>query len=128
MIRAHVAGVIALLTGSPTVYDGKVPDSTNPPYRVVYANGGLAIVTNTAGDSNCREWSFQTTAVGSTPEQARAVAEKNQTALLDSHPTVSGRTCGPIRHETSRSVERDDDVSPPVFYAVDVWRFMSLPT
>lgn len=128
MIRAHVTAVRALLTAAGlTVYDGKVPDGPAMPYVVVYADGGLAAPDNLASVSTWRMWGFQTTAVGTTADQARLVAEKAQGALLDVTPTVSGRTCGRIQHDTSRDVQRDDDVVPPVMYAVDRWRFNSVP-
>jgi hypothetical protein len=129
VIRAHVNAVKALLSAVPnvTVYDAKVPDNATYPYVVVYADGGLASVNNLAAASSWRDWRFQTTSVGTTPDQARLIAEKAQAALLDATPTVTGRSCGRIQHDVSRDIQRDDDVVPPVLYAVDRWRFSSVP-
>jgi hypothetical protein len=126
MIRAHVAAVKALMTFG-VVYDGVVPDRTTGAYRVLYADSGSIASDDLAHSSTWRQWRFMTTSVGTTPEQARAFAEHAQSELVGVRPTVSGRSCGPIYHDGSRPVDRDDDVSPPLFYAVDSWFFMSTP-
>lgn len=129
MIRAHVDAVLGLLKAVPnlTVYDAMVPDSPQAPYVVVYPDQGAAQPTSFTLASDQRLFRVQTTSVGSDPQQARWVAEKTQGALLDATPAVAGRTTWPIRHELTRPIERDDDVSPPMFYAVDLWRVLTVP-
>lgn len=128
MIRSHVAAVKALLA-TVTLYDGgQVPDNAVLPYAVLYADGGKASVDNLADLATRRDWSFQTTSVGADPDQARWTAEKVQAALVGATPVVAGRTCGRIRHDVSRDAEPDFDVVPPVVYAVDRFRFLSVPS
>jgi len=41
--------------------------------------------------------------------------------LLDAQITT------PIQQLQSQAVRRDDDVDPPLFYAIDVWRYRATP-
>lgn len=126
MIRAHVAGVRALL-GDLRNFVTRADAETALPYVVVHPNQGYADPVNLHLDSDYRTWTFQTTCVGSTAEQAEAAAERVEQRLLDQTPTVTGRVCSPIRKQTSVTVARDEDVKPPVYIARDVWAFVSLP-
>lgn len=116
-----------------TVYDGFVPvDPVSGrlparPYVVVFAPGGRSTVFNLAGVSGDLSASVQTTCVGDTAESCRIVARRVKAALLDVRPAVVGRVSYPIRHEDSQPPTRDDDVQPPVMYAVDRWRTASVP-
>ena len=54
-------------------------------------------------------------------------------ALVDVTPTVSGRSCWPLRVEASQTIREDRDVTIPgtathPLYAVDVYRLMSVPS
>ena len=128
MIRLHAAAVLALIDAQPnvTVYDGQVPNRPVLPYAVMYADQGGAGQSAFSGKSDFRVWRFQTTAVGSTPEQCRWLAERVELALLDVAPVVTGRTCGRIDKLDSQPVRRDDTVDPALFYAVDRWQFLSV--
>lgn len=110
-----------------TVYVSRAPSGAELPYVVLHPDQGRALPSNLAGDSTWRPWRYQTTAVGSTPEQAQWAAEKAEAGLLDRTPTVSGRSCTPVRKEVSVPIARDEDVQPPVFIARDVWVFTSTP-
>ena len=128
MIRTHVAAVKAALQAAGlTAHDGEVPAGASLPYVVLYADQGQASSTRFDAASDRRAFRVQTTSVGGTVEQARWAAEKVQAALLDARLTIPGRATWPLRQETSRPIARDDDVTPPLFYAVDVWRLDSLP-
>lgn len=129
MIRAHVAAVYALLdaVANLNVYDGVVPNTPALPYVVLWANQGAPSSNTVEQASTRRDFTIQTTYVGSTPEQARWAAEKAQGALLDVTPTVAGRQCWPLVVEASQSTRVDLDVDPPVFLSVDVWRLASVP-
>ena len=130
MIRAHVDGVLALLraTANLTVYDGVVPNAPVLPYVVVWSDQGRAEATALAHVSDWRTFTVQTTYVGSTQVQVRALAERVETALLDKRPGVTGRTTGPLTKELTQPVRQDTDVDPPLLYALDVWRVSSVPT
>lgn len=129
MIAAHVDAVRNLVdaVANVTVYDGTVPNSPVLPYVVMYGDQGAAEANAYTEVSSFRRFRVQTTTVAANQPQARALAERVESALLDVRPTVAGRTCVPIRKETSQPVRRDDDVDPPVFYAVDVWVLSSVP-
>jgi hypothetical protein len=129
MIRAHVTAVVGLLdaVANLTVYDGEVPNTPTLPYVVVFSDQGPATRTGFEAVSDRRDFTFQTSAVGSTPEQARWAAEKTSAALLDVTPTVASRTCWPITHLGSQPTRPDLDVDPPVYLAVDQWRLPSIP-
>jgi hypothetical protein len=132
------AAVLALLRADAnlTVHDGKVP--TDPttgklparPYVVVYGppdGDGDRIVDSLSGSSSRSDGVVTTTVVGDTAESVRIVAKRVRAALLDVSPTVTGRSSFPIRVSSSQDVRRDDDVQPPVMYAVDRWLVQSVP-
>lgn len=129
------AAALALLRADVnlTVYDGLVPvDPTTGklptrPYVVIYAPVGRSTVYNLAGQSGALEASIQTTCVGDTAESCRIIGRRVKAVLLDVVPSVVGRVSFPIRHEDSRPIERDDDVQPPVLFAVDRWLTQSVP-
>lgn len=129
MIDAHIAAVRNLVDTVPnvTVYDGGVPNSPTYPYVVLYGDQGAALANAYTEVSTYRSFRVQTTTVAVNQPQARALAERVESALLDVRPAVTGRTCGPIRKEASQPVRRDDDVDPAVFYAVDIWLLTSVP-
>lgn len=57
--------------------------------------------------------------VGVGAEQVERQADLAAAALLGSDITVEGRTVMQVRRETAQPVQRDDNVDPPLFYAVD---------
>ena len=65
--------------------------------------------------------------VGSTAEQAQAVAAKVYKQLMGFKPTVADRSCWPMRAEMSQAVRPDKFVLPVVFYAVDEFTLSSTP-
>lgn len=118
------------------VYDGRVP--TDPttgklpprPYVVVYGppdGAGTWAVDSLAGTSRWVDGVVTTTMVGDSAESVRIVAKRVRAALLDVTPDITGRASFPIRHSSGLNVTRDDDVSPPVLYAVDRWLCQSVP-
>lgn len=128
MIADHGAAVLALLAiPNTTVYDSIVPNSPTPPYVVAYLDQGAADSSDLAESNDFRTWRFQTSCVAETARQARALADRVETALLGATPTVAGRSCGRVVKEDSQPVVRDDDTSSPYLYAVDRWSFVSVP-
>lgn len=131
--QAHATAVLGLLTGAGvTAYDGAVPANPAYPYAVLYVNSGAREATAITLASTHQVYDVQVTSVGATAASARIYAQKAMTALLDVTPTVSGRTCFPIRLEASQPVREDRDVTIPgtathPLYAVDVYRVASLP-
>ncbi len=132
--QAHATAVLGLLTAaSVTCHDGAVPANPTYPYAVLYINTGAREATNLVQTSAWQVYDVQVTSVGATAASARIYATKALTALLDVTPTVSGRTCFPIRLEVSQAVREDRDITIPgtathPFYAVDIYRVASLPS
>ncbi len=106
--------------------DGKPPAR---PYVVVHPPGpdGQAMVANLTGQSVDYDGEWQTTTVGDEPDSVRVVQARVRAALLDQRPSIPGRVSFPIRHVGSQPILPDEDIQPPVFYATDQWRCMSVP-
>jgi hypothetical protein len=76
---------------------------------------------------------FQVTAVGTTAEQKRWMADKVDAALTGTAPsawTVTGRALqGLVEHVGGRDLGRDDDTAgPPLFSRADDYTFRTTPT
>lgn len=139
--QAHadaVLGLLAAATGSPAlkVFDGFVPPTTQagPPYVVVYLgfdspeaelDMGTSDFTNASLRVNC---SVTCHSVGANAIAARAVAARVRGALLDVSPTVTGRTCFPMRMVDSQPLQRDESTGVTVMDQVDVYRLSSVPS
>lgn len=130
-VEPHIDAFLALLRGgSPalTVHDSLVPGEKPPlPYVVTYTDSGLATTDRLVTVSNLRDVTVQTTCVGSTATSVRAVRDRVAGRVLDHTLIVGGWRCWPIRHLTADRVRRDDDVTPPVLYGVDEWRWRAEP-
>jgi hypothetical protein len=131
------AALLALLVADVnlTVYDGVVP--INPatgklpsrPYIVMWSPPipGAAIDT-LAGRSGWWEETITTTIVGDNVESIRIATRRVRADVLDVIPVVTGRKCLPIRMDGDPlPVQPDNDVQPPVLYAVIRWRCSSVP-
>jgi hypothetical protein len=124
--RAHVVAFVSMLEDADlTVFVSVSPNNTAPPYVVVHPAMPQPTGQTLCGTSSRRSHDLQTTSVGVTTEQAQAVAEDVSDAVLEKRPVIVGRECGPVSKEYTQTARRDDDVDPPVFYAVDGWSFTS---
>ena len=127
--RTHTDAVVTALTSVVTTYDAEGPATphTEVPYCVVRTDAGR-VEPGSLGDrsSELRQLVW-VTAVGETREQAQWVADKCRTELFTNGVTVSGRSAHPVTQVSSQMATRDDDVSPPLFYAVDVYRLHTQP-
>lgn len=127
-INAHYAAFKTLLTADPNgldVYDAESPKLTTGMYVTLYGDTGNPDQVDLANENPLQVWTIQTTVTGLTVEQANAGMKLVQDRLLGVRLSVPGRACSPIRKLGSRKAERDDDVSPAVFYAVADWRWIS---
>ncbi len=117
----------AAATAGFPVGDGKAPTGVTPPYAVIYPLDAA----DRNGPFNDPEadviWEFQITSVGETREQAHGVADKVRTVLTPSAISVSGLRVLQVLIDLGDAVERDDDVKPPLFYAVDIYRIWTTP-
>lgn len=125
---------LTLPNGNPVVIgDHKAPKSAAnvivAPCVVFYLRpGGLQ-----SGDLNQTEtdgWlPFQLTSVGHTAAQAMQVADRAHTRLTASRLTVSDRLIARCRRQTfGTRAERDEDVTPPLFYLPVEYRLWTIST
>ena len=128
MSREHANAVLALAQAVPnlTVYDTQAPAKPSLPYAVLRFDSGVRERTAITATSNMVTTTVTCTAVGIDRGQSQGVAERVADALVDVRPTVAGRSCSPLEHVDSRPSQMDSEVSPPLFYAVDVFRFVSV--
>ena len=130
----HVQAVVdALAADGPDVFShqGPVTDAdihAAAPYRVVYLiPGGQTDGTALDPDSDA-ELIVQVTSVGTGPEQALRTSDLTRATLVGRPLPVAGRAVQRVRLVTaSGGATRDDDVTPPVFYAVDRFALWSFP-
>lgn len=128
MSREHANAVLALTAAIPNinVYDTQAPAKPALPYAVVRFDSGKRDRTSIVPVSNKVTTTVTCTAVGVDRGQSQGVAERVADALVDLRPIVAGRTCSPIEHIDTRPSQLDSAVAPPLFYAVDVFRFDSV--
>lgn len=123
----HVDAVTAALTAQGlTVYLGGAPAGQSAPYCVLYPDPGMPVRASLADDRVNFITVVQITCVGTTAEQALNYADRASSALSAPLP-VTGRTAWRPEHLDGMPVQRDDDVTPPVFYAVGRYRLRSTP-
>lgn len=128
MSREHANAVLALAQAIPNinVYDTQAPAKPPLPYAVLRFDSGQRDRTAITANSNMVTTTVTCTAVGNDRGQSQGVAERVADALVDVRPTVAGRSCSPIEHLDTRPSQMDSQVTPPLFYAVDVFRFVSV--
>lgn len=136
MSNAAAAAILAILNAvddppALVVHDGKVPNGATAPYVLVYFTDTDPEATDSrplTGASQRHITRAICHSVGATAEAARMVADRVRGALLDVVPTVSGRTCQPIRREEGQPPQRDEETLASVFDQVDVYRLESVPS
>lgn len=130
-VLPHVDAVIEVLDAAQlTVYLGGAPANVAPadaaPYVVLYPDPGTAVRASLADDRTYFQGVVQVTCVGVTAEQALNVSDR-AAAALSAALVVAGRAGWRPEHLDGQPVKRDDDVTPPVFYAVSRFRLRSTP-
>ena len=130
MIVAHAAAVLERLDvalGAVPVYDGDVPNLPPYPYVVLWAGSTVRSSDRLTGQYVNAGSGFQTTCVGLSVAQVRAVRERVHTGLLDARLSVPGVQTARIKHEASPSPYAELERDPTVFLAVDQWSTFSVP-
>lgn len=136
-IQAHADAVLGLLVppavpATTALYDGRV-DGTGLPYLLVYmylmTPDGLQAPDKVSlnFDSDVVDFWIYCHCVGGDAIGARAVSAQARTALLNVTPTVSLRTCFPIRWREGQPPRRDEETGPLVMDQIDVYGFTSVP-
>jgi hypothetical protein len=117
-IKPHLDAITAALVGAGLVVgDGIAPASIPPSgiYVVLYADPGQSMRESLADQRTDFLLGFQLTCIGPTAEKARWAAQRVRMAL-HAPLTVSGRTAWRPEEQGGPPVQRDDDVSPPLFF------------
>lgn len=125
-LLAALQPLAARPTGSIAVSEGVAPDPRPDLYAVLYVGTGRTSAASLADDRTTLVVPFQVTSVGPTVEQALWVADRVREALAPPL-TVDGRTAWRIDEEGGPPVQRDDGVSPPVYYLPVQYRLKSIP-
>lgn len=98
------------------------------PYAVLYPQGSGAF-DGSISDPDTDAWPVvQVTYVGRDRAQADALRDRCRVDVIGALLAVDGRQVGPVRIDHELPTRRDDDVTPHVFYAVDLYRTFSTPT
>lgn len=130
-VLPHMDAVQAALTAAGlTVYLGGIPIDAgwSPPdkFAVLYPDPGMAVRESLADRRTDFEATFQITCVGGSAERALWVADKARMAL--SVPlTVTGRASWRPEELGGPPVQRDDDVTPPLWFVPVQYRLISTP-
>lgn len=107
------------------------PDDDNTvlaPCAVLHLRPGGEMFGSLGCDDKDATLPFQITCVGRTAAQARIVADKVAEYLDGATLTVSGRTIYRVRRPRGPlggAPERDDDVTPPLFYVPAYYSLMT---
>lgn len=129
----EIVSVLAAETGE-TIGDGAAPSGIVIPDELPYAN------IQSIGDVD-REASFaellsegdlvsevQVTSVGESRKQAQWMSDKIRVAFIAANLTGwAGRKITLVELDGGNEVERDDDIQPPLFYAIDSFLVYSTP-
>lgn len=136
----HAAAVLDRLAAAPgsraaVVYDGKVPDNVTPPreyyvvrfvFRKLTASESPA-TTSLTFDSVTYQIDVRVHSVGTDARSTRGVAARAEAQLLNWAPTVTGRSCKPLRQIESETLEPNEQMGVSVEQQVDTYRFQSQP-
>ncbi|MFJ8110427.1 hypothetical protein [Streptomyces sp. NPDC096132] len=130
-VLPHLDAVQAALEAvNLTVYVGGAPTSSGwtPPdkFAVLYPDPGMAVRASLADNRTDFDSTMQVTCVGSDVERALWVAARVRQALT-TPLAVEGRTCWPAEDLGGPPVQRDDDVTPPVYFVPVQYRICSIP-
>lgn len=125
-----VKGLLSTLPSEITLYEGQVPDEPAFPYVVLRMATGDESVTHLCGTTDDADVWFYFTCVGLTDAAARVVARETRARVLDVRPSITGRSCGPIRKGSSLTIQPDQDVTLPgsnlhPMFGVDGYHFIS---
>lgn len=115
-------------------YDGDAPLNTDgtvkrETYLILHDFGfdeqGDERLTVTVQDTADGTYRIVVRVVATTRAAVRSVIDTVKTNMVGQVLTITGRVCGPLEVEPGPTpIERDDDVSPPLFWAdIDfIWR------
>lgn len=128
-IKPHVDAITAALTsGGLVVGDGGAPPAASIPstgiYVALYVDPGQSLPESLADQRTDFSLSFQVTCVGPTAEKCRWATQRARAALY-APLVVAGRTSWRPEELGGPPIQRDDDVSPPLYYLPVQYRLQS---
>lgn len=128
-IKPHTDAVVTALAGAGlAVGDGGAPLAASIPstgiYVAVYFDPGQSLSESLADARTDYALSFQVTCVGPTAEKCRWAAQRTRMAL-HAPLTVAGRASWRPEELGGPPIQRDDDVSPPLYYLPVQYRLQS---
>ena len=128
LLTDEISAVLVSETGK-EIGVGEAPPTTTRPYAVVYPLGIFSVEPGLRSQNQTQRLEWQITCVGDTVEQAEWMMNEVRNALLDtgpSNPTGYVFT-GEALLVPVQAVERDDDVQPPLYYGIDIYRWTVTP-
>lgn len=126
LLAAHDAAVlIALASAGRPVGDGVKGEGFGTPYSVLYPLSGGGRDGSMASPEDDVTVVYQVTCVGVTRQQARDLADRVDSAVRE--VVIPGRAVTNVSAELPPGVQRDDDVTPPLFYATPRYRISTTP-
>ncbi|MEW2415289.1 hypothetical protein AB0953_16460 [Streptomyces sp. NPDC046866] len=118
----------ALVAAGLAVGDGGAPPAPSIPatgiYAAVFFDPGRSIGESLADQRTDFDLSFQVTVVGPTAEKVRWGGQRVR-AALHAPLAVAGRTAWRPEELGGPPIQRDDDVSPPLYYLPVQYRLQS---
>lgn len=126
-IKPHLDAIEAALAGAGlAVGQGGAPSPvpTSQMYVAVYPDPGMSTRESLADARTDFDVTFQLTCVGPTRDKCLWVAQRSRTAL-HVRLTVAGRNAGRPEELGGPPVQRDDDVSPPLYFLPVQYRLQS---
>lgn len=130
LVLPHRNAVLAALQASGVaVGEGGAPATVpeSQMYAALYMDPGWSRTASLADQRTTFQGLFQVTCVGPTAEKALWVADTVRTALY-APLTVDGRAAWRPEELGGPPVQRDDDVTPPLYFVPVQYRLMSIPT
>lgn len=115
------AGLVVGLGGAPP---SAPPKGTTTRYAVLYFDPGRSVSESLADLRTDFDGGFQVACVGPTEEQALWVADEVR-AALSPRLVVEGRTPWRAEELGGPPVQRDDDVTPPLYFLPVQYRLQS---
>lgn len=103
-------------------------DTTQPfqPYAVLYQGVTLDVDGPVSDPFADTVNEYQVTSVGISRSSASVIADKVKHALL-AGLAIPGRRVQLVKWERGNPAERDDDVTPPLFYVIDQYSIATSP-
>lgn len=130
-MKALDDAVLARLRSDPqlaqVVFEGGAVNGKPERYVVVWADSGARSSDRYDGVQVNVTKTYTIHCVGSSPVQAKWVNERVVGLLVNWRPTVVGRSCQRLKHEVSRPLAVDRDVSPWLHYTVDQFDLFTAP-